>query len=131
MPEIKHLHLFLFFYTKRRIGVIMMRETGKNGYQSVIKKKLKAEFPQCRIHKMDPNDIQGSPDLLMLCPRTWATLETKGYSKAKKQPNQPYYVELHDSMSFSSFISPENEKEVFDRLHKHVEKFDKIKGELK
>jgi len=106
-----------------------MRETGRNGYQSIVKKKLKAEFPNCKVHRLDPNDIQGSPDLLLLCPITWATLETKGYKKASKQPNQPYYVNLHDDMSFSSFIFPENEKEVFDRLHKHVDDFKKGKGE--
>ena len=104
-----------------------MRETGKNGYQRVVKKKLKEEFPQCKVYRMDPNDIQGSPDLVILCPTTWATLETKGYSKAKKQPNQSYYVDLHNTMSFSSFIFPENEKEVFDKLHEHVNNFNKDK----
>jgi len=106
-----------------------MKETGRNGYQSVVKKKLKEEFPNCKVHRLDPNDIQGSPDLLLLCPSTWATLETKGYKKAKQQPNQPYYVNLHNDMSFSSFIFPENEKEVFDRLHEHIDNFNKGKGE--
>ena len=102
-----------------------MKETGKNGYQSVVKKKLKNEFPQCEVHKLDPNEIQGIPDLVMLCPITWVTLETKSYSKAKKQPNQPYYVNRHNEMSFSSFIYPENENEVFNKLHKHIQNFNK------
>jgi len=106
-----------------------MRETGKNGYQSVVKNKLKKQFPDCEVHKLDPNDIQGSPDLLMLCPITWATLEVKGSSKSKRQPNQEYYVKKHDSMSFSNIIFPENEKEVFDRLHIHVKHFNKGEGE--
>lgn len=104
-----------------------MRETGKNGYQAVVKKKLKKEFPQCEVRKLDPNDIQGSPDLLLICPLTWATLETKGYKNANRQANQPYYVNKHNEMSFSSFIYPENESEVFDSLHKHVKKYDKKK----
>lgn len=100
-----------------------MRETGRNGFQSVVKKRLDKEFPNCCVHKMDPNDIQGIPDLLILCPMTWATLETKSHTRAKKQPNQPFYVNLHNQMSFSRFIFPENETEVFEGLHKHFDKF--------
>lgn len=107
-----------------------MRETGKNGYQSVVKKKLKKEFPQCEVRKLNPNEIQGSPDLLILCPITWATLETKGYEKANKQANQPYYVDKHNKMSFSSFIHPDNENEVFNKLHKHVKNFKEDKENL-
>ena len=106
-----------------------MRETGKNGYQSIVKKKLKAKFPECEVHKLDPNDIQGSPDLLVLCPITWATLEVKGSKKSKRQPNQEYYVEKHNGMSFSSIIFPENEKEVFSKLNTHVKHFNKGEGE--
>lgn len=102
-----------------------MRETGKNGYQSVVKKKIKKELPQCEVHKLNPNNVQGIPDLLIICPITWATLETKGYEKAKRQPNQPYYVNKHNEMSFSRFIHPENENEVFDDLHKHIKNFNK------
>ena len=50
----------------------------------LLLKKLKKEFPQCEVRKLDPNDIQGSPDLLLICPLTWATLETKGYKKCKQ-----------------------------------------------
>lgn len=102
-----------------------MRETGNSGFQSKVKNRLKNEFPDCEVRKLDPLDIQGSPDLLILCPITWATLEVKGSKKAKRQPNQPYYVEKHNEMSFSDFIYPENEKEVFDRLHKHVSTYKK------
>lgn len=97
-----------------------MRETGKGGFHSKVKKKLEKEFPDCEIHKLDPVEKQGSPDLLLLCPITWATLEVKGNEKSKRQPNQEYYVNKHKSMSFSSFIFPENEEEVFDGLHEHI-----------
>jgi hypothetical protein len=96
-----------------------MRETGKNGYQSIVKKRIKKEFPLCEVHKLDPNDIPGTPDILILCPLTWATLEVKKNKKANKQPNQEFYVEKHNSMSFSSFIYPENEEEVFSGLKDH------------
>jgi len=100
-----------------------MRETGKNGYQSAIKQKLKNEFPLCEVHKLDPTEIQGIPDLVILCPLTWATLEVKGSKKSNRQPNQEHYVKKHNDMSFSSIIFPENEKDVFDALHEHVNNF--------
>lgn len=100
-----------------------MKETGRDGFQSKVKKRLMKEFPQCEIHKLDPNDVQGSPDLLLLCPVTWVTLEVKKSAEAKKQPNQEYYVNKHNGMTMSSFIFPENENEVFDKIHKQVTKF--------
>lgn len=96
-----------------------MRETGRNGFKVKLKKKIQKEFPNCMIFPLDPNDTQGVPDLLVLEKDKWATLETKGYAKAHKQPNQEYYVDLMDNMGFSKFVSPENEKEVMDGLKKH------------
>jgi hypothetical protein len=35
---------------------------------------------------------------------------------ARKQPNQEYYVDTLDKMSFSRFVFPENKDEVFEEL---------------
>ena len=94
-----------------------MRETGRNGFQSYVKKKLKKLYPEALILKTDPNDIQGLPDLLILYNDKWASLEAKGDATKYTQPNQLYYVSIMNEMSFSSFIFPENETEVFDNLH--------------
>lgn len=96
-----------------------MRETGKSGFQKYLVEKLKVMFPGCMILKNDPNWIQGIPDLTIIYGSKWAILECKGYEGAPIQPNQPYYVELLNNMGFSSFIFPENEIEVLDRLHYH------------
>lgn len=90
----------------------------ERNYQGKLIKKLKQMFPGCIILKNDPNYIQGFPDLTFICGKFWAVLETKRSPKARKQPNQPYYVDLLNSMSFSRFICPENEKEVLDDLQK-------------
>ena len=97
-----------------------MRETGKNGFQDKLKKELKSMFPGCIITKLDSGDIQGIPDLLILYNNKWATLECKKSKNAKRQPNQPYYVEKMNDMSFSRFTYPENKDEVLDDLRKHL-----------
>ncbi len=90
----------------------------ENKFQSDLKKDLKNRYPGCIVTKLDPNDIQGLPDLLVLHKDKWATLEGKRDSKAPKQPNQEYYVNKMDNMSFSRFINPENKDEVLNELDK-------------
>ena len=88
----------------------------ENDFQSNLKKELKAMFPGCIVTKLDSGDIQGIPDLLILYNNKWATLENKRNSKAPKQPNQEYYVDKMNKMSFSRFIYPENKDEVLSEL---------------
>lgn len=73
-------------------------------------------FPGCIVTKMDSGDIQGIPDLLILYKDKWGTLEVKKNAKANKQPNQEYYVDKMNEMSFSKFIYPENKDEVLSEL---------------
>ena len=85
-------------------------------FQANLKKKLKKMFPGCIVTKLDSGDIQGIPDLLILYKDKWATLENKKSSNASKRPNQEYYVNKMNEMSFSRFIFPENEEEVLNEL---------------
>lgn len=87
-------------------------------FQARLIKKLKDMFEGCIVMKNDSGHIQGIPDLLVLYKNKWAALECKKSSKAKKQPNQEYYVQKMDEMSFSRFISPENEEEVLNDLQR-------------
>ena len=68
--------------------------------------------------KTDPTYIQGIPDLLILFKNKWASLEVKKSISASKRPNQEYYVDKMNEMSFSKFICPENKEEVLDELRK-------------
>lgn len=93
-----------------------MRETGRGGFQEKLKKELKDRYPGCIVTKLDSGDIQGIPDLLVLYKNKWATLENKKSAKANRQPNQEYYVNKMNEMSFSRFIYPENKEMVLDEL---------------
>ena len=88
----------------------------ENKFQMDLKKELKLRFPGCIVQKLDPNDMQGIPDLLVLYGPYWATLEVKRSAHAPHRPNQDYYVNLMDQMSFSRFIHPDNKEEVLDEL---------------
>ena len=87
----------------------------ESGFQDKLRDELKELFPGCLIFKMD--QIQGIPDLLILYGRKWASLEVKKSARASRRPNQEYYVDLMDRMSFSSFIYPENKDAVLDELY--------------
>lgn len=88
----------------------------ENKFQSKLVKTLKARFPGCIVMKNDANYIQGIPDLLVLYNDKWASLECKQSAKARKQPNQEYYVSKMNDMSFSRFITPENMEDVLNEL---------------
>lgn len=97
-----------------------MRE---NKFQSDLKTEIRKMFPGCIIAKLDSGDIQGIPDLLILFENKWAILECKKSAKDAKdpRPNQEYYVDKLNRMSFSRFIYPENKEEVLDDLYKTFE----------
>ena len=92
----------------------------ESGFQDRLIAELKEMFPGCMVFKMD--QIQGIPDLLILYGKRWASLENKKSVTAKRQPNQEYYVDLMNRMSFSRFICPENKEEVLTELRKSFSK---------
>lgn len=87
-------------------------------FQTSLIKELKNMFPDCIILKNDPGYIQGVPDLLILYKDTWAALECKKNLSEPFRPNQKYYLELFNNMSFSSSICPENREAVLYELQR-------------
>lgn len=85
-------------------------------FQAKLIKELKKRFPDCMVMKLDSSYIQGIPDLLILHNNHWACLEVKKSAKASHRPNQNYYVDKMNEMSFSAFIFPENKEEVLDAM---------------
>lgn len=89
----------------------------ENKFQAQLIKDIKRSFPGSVVLKNDASYLQGFPDLLILYRDKWAALECKREKDAHRQPNQAYYVDMLNSMSYANFICPENRKEVFDDLH--------------
>lgn len=88
----------------------------ENKFQAMLIKRLKKMFIGCIVIKLDSSYIQGIPDLLILYKNKWATLECKKSEVSAVRPNQKYYVDLMNSMSFSRFICPENMEVVLNEL---------------
>ena len=88
----------------------------ESGFQDRLIESLKALFPGCMVFKMD--QIQGLPDLLILYGEKWASIECKRSATAKKRPNQDYYVEKMNEMSYAAFIYPENKEEILNELER-------------
>jgi hypothetical protein len=99
-------------------GILNMAKR-ESKFQKDLMDKIRAMFPGCMILKNDSGYIQGIPDWTIFYRDRWAVLECKRDKSADIQPNQPYYVELMDKMSFSRFVYPENEDEVLRALYLH------------
>lgn len=87
-------------------------------FEKKVCDELQTLFPGAVILKLDPLYIQGIPDRLILFRNKWASLEIKREYNSNIQPNQEHYISMLDSMSYASFLHPENKKEVFDDLQR-------------
>ena len=87
-------------------------------YQRYLIDRIQKIYPNSFVLKNDPNYLQGVPDWIVLNGRNWAMLETKRHKNSPYQPNQLYYVEHLDAMSFARFVYPENENEVLRELQR-------------
>lgn len=90
--------------------------TRESEFQAKLIKDIKAAFPGCVVLKNDPNYIQGFPDLTIFYKNKWAALECKRSENENHQPNQDYYVDYLNKMSYASFIFPENKERVMNEL---------------
>lgn len=90
-------------------------------FQPKLIEEIEAMFPGCVVCKNE-SYIQGFPDLTVYYGPRWACLETKRAEKAKRQPNQPFYVDRLNYMSFARFVSPENKEDVLAELRAFFEK---------
>ena len=94
----------------------------ESDFQHDTIEEIEARLPGCFVLKNDSRYCQGVPDFLILYKDRWATLEFKKSRRAHTQPNQRYYVDMLNDMSFSAFIFPENKEEVLDDLERSLKR---------
>lgn len=87
-------------------------------FQANLILEIKERFEGSMVLKNDSSYLQGVPDLMILYKDKWATLEVKKNKTAKRRPNQKYYVETMNNMSFSAMIYPENKEEILDEMER-------------
>jgi hypothetical protein len=104
----------LLFLGKLRRHALQSKQ--ERFYQAHLIKKLELLFDGAFILKNDSGYLQGVPDLLLLWRDRWAMLEVKANKSSPFQPNQEYYLDLLNRMSFAGCIHPENEDEVLYAL---------------
>lgn len=86
-------------------------------YQADLIKDIKKTFEGSIVFVNDSWIQQGIPDLLVLFRGGgWAMLEVKISETAVRQPNQEYWVNYYDELSYAAFIYPQNQEAVFDDL---------------
>jgi hypothetical protein len=85
-------------------------------YQAKVTKKIRNLFPGCMLIKNDPQYQQGIPDWTLLYGDKWGMIEIKASKNAPFQPNQEYYLEVLDDMSFAMVIYPEIEEDMLNAL---------------
>jgi hypothetical protein len=90
--------------------------TPESVFKTKLIRDLHRQFPGAIILKNDPGYIQGIPDHIILFGTHWAAFEAKAFEKAHKQPNQKYYIDLLNEMSYASFVYPENKEIFLDEL---------------
>lgn len=69
-------------------------------------------------YKAEKEMLKKIPDLVVLYEDTWAALEGKKSARASHRPNQDYYVEKMNEMSYAAFIYPENKEEILNELER-------------
>ena len=88
----------------------------ESGFKTKLIKDIKSRLEGSEVFHLNPLEKQGVPDLLILYKSRWGVLEGKKEKKSSHRPNQDYYVDKYNQMSFARFISPENKEEVLDEL---------------
>ena len=92
----------------------------ENKYKQKLVKKLRVMFPDCHIQHNDARESPGIPDLTIFVGDRWGMLEVKKSAKETCRPNQEYWVEHYNTMSFAAFIYPENEEQVLNELQRSL-----------
>lgn len=79
-------------------------------------REILEQYPNAYIFKTNAGELQGVPDNLIINGDRWAMFEAKRSERAARRPNQEYYVDLFNQMSFAAFVYPQNKEWFLDEL---------------
>lgn len=90
-------------------------------YQAYLIKKIRKDLLGSLILKNNSAYLQGVPDLTIFFGPRWGMLEVK-VSEPRPgtsdfEPNQEWYIQEFNTMSFCAVIFPQNEREVLRGLY--------------
>ena len=101
----------IFFLSEKEAHMAL-----ESRFQARLIRNLEAQFPGAVVIKTDPNYIQGFPDLLFLHDSFWGALEIKRARTSVRQPNQEYWVQRLNLMSYSKFVYPGNALDILEEI---------------
>ena len=88
----------------------------ESNFEHALVRRILRIYPGAIILKNDANRLQGFPDRLILFGKAWAAFDTKAKETAGHRPNQDYYIDLLNQMSYASFVYPQNEETFLHEL---------------
>jgi len=97
-------------------GLSKKEQQLESKFQRELIQELEELYPDCLILKNDSQLRTGIPDLIVLYKNKWVMLEVKAAWNSEHQPNQDWYIDKCDDMSFGAFIYPENKDEILDAI---------------
>ena len=92
----------------------------ENRFQAKLIQRLKTDYPDAIVIPNDGNYIQGFPDVTIFAGEKYGMFECKKGEHEPHQPNQDYYIDKIDSMSFARFIYPENYESTLDEFARFI-----------
>lgn len=91
-------------------------QVNESKYRKELEARISGALPGCLILRNNAKEIQGICDIVVFYGERYGFLEIKVSENAPVQPNQTYYVNWLDEMSFAAFIYPENEYQILSDL---------------
>jgi len=85
-------------------------------FQHEVIRELEERLPGCVVMKNATGLKDGFPDITVYHGSYWAMLECKRSEGESHRPNQDWWVDHLNEMSFASFIYPENRQVVMQKV---------------
>ena len=98
-----------------------MSKRPERNYQPRVIREIETRLPGAMVFKGDTRYKQGCPDLIILYQDRWAMLQVKASEDEPFRPNQEYYLETLDKMSYAAVIHPGNEEDILNGLQQALE----------